>query len=167
MIGTLLGICICHTKGDPMQSVEEVQAIAGCGLAEDRYTDGNGSWNKGEPGKRQVTLINSRFFSGTNFTHADSRRNLLVEGIELMWHIDREFQIGRARFRGLKYCDPCVRPSTLSGKDGFREQFFDCAGLIAEVTVGGLIKVGDPIIHARRNSELRSVEEELLGAMSK
>jgi len=158
---TLTGIYICTVAGEPMHTVEQAEAIVGVGLNGDRYANARGSWNRNEPGKRQVTLINERFFRGGAFTPAESRRNLVVSGIELMWHIGREFQIGRARFRGIKYCDPCERPSKLAGKQGFREDFFDCAGLIAEVTIGGVIKVGDPVIPARRDQELRSIEEEL------
>ena len=158
----LEGIFICPTKGEPMREVQEVEAVAGRGLRGDRYFSAEGSWNWGEPGKRQVTLINSRFLLGTHFTSAETRRNLIVSGIELMWHIDREFQIGRVRFRGVKYCDPCPRPSNLAGrKEEFREEFFDCAGLIADVIVSGLIVLGDPIIPARRHQKFASVEEEL------
>lgn len=150
-----------------MQEVEEVAAVSGSGLRGDRYFSGEGSWNKGEPGKRQVTLINDRFFRDTNFMFAQSRRNLVVSGIELMWHIGREFQVGRARFSGIKYCDPCTRPGKLAGRGhDFQEEFFDCAGLIAEVSVGGIIRLGDPVIPAKRNRPLRSIEEEFLDAVS-
>lgn len=91
--------------------------------------------------------MNSIFFEGSDFEFKDSRRNLFIEGVELMWLIGREFQIGTARFRGVKYCDPCTRPSKLSGKKkSFKETFFDRGGLIAEVIEGGIIKTGDPVI---------------------
>ncbi len=161
--GFLSGIYVCPVAGEQMQRVAKVEAVAGRGLVGDRYHNAAGSWNKGKPGKRQVTLISARsFYYSKNFNHAESRRNLIVHGIELMWHIGREFQIGRARFGGLKYCDPCDRPDNLLGrKPTFREEFFDWAGLIAEVTVSGIIRVGDPIIPARRNSPLGTIEEEL------
>ena len=31
----------------------------------------------------------------------------MTQGVELMWLIGREFYIGKARFRGQYYCDPC------------------------------------------------------------
>ncbi len=69
-----------------------------------------------------------------------------------MWLIGREFQIGMARFRGVKYCDPCTRPNKLSGrKMNFKETFFDRGGLIAEVVEGGIIKIGDPVIPPPKN----------------
>lgn len=147
MNGIVKAICIGPVAGGPMQEVLEVEALAGQGLKGDRYSAGEGSFNKGRQGKRQVTLMNSIFFAGSGFEFKDSRRNLFVEGIELMWLIGREFQIGTARFRGVKYCDPCTRPSKLAGNPvSFQTTFLDRGGLIAEVVEGGLIKVGDFVI---------------------
>ena len=149
--GTVIAICITPTAGEPMHEVNEVQAIAGAGLAGDRYCTAEGSWNRGVPGKRQVTLINGVFFGGTGFSILDTRRNFVTAGIELMWLIGREFEVGNARFRGVKYCDPCARPSKLSGKPHFAEVFHDRGGLVAEVLEGGLIRTGDSIIPPPRN----------------
>jgi hypothetical protein len=147
MNGIVKAICISPVAGDPMQEITEVEAIAGQGLKGDRYTTGKGSFNKGKQGVRQVTLMNSIFFQGSGFEFKDSRRNLFIEGVELMWLIGREFQIGTSRFRGVKYCDPCIRPSKLSGNDkSFKETFFDRGGLIAEIIEGGVIKVGDFLV---------------------
>lgn len=144
--GIVRAICISPTAGEPMQSVEEAIAVAGQGLIGDRYCTGEGSFNRGAAGSRQVTLMNAIFFPGSGFEFADSRRNLFVEGVELMWLIGREFRIGEVRFRGVKYCDPCQRPSARSGKPGFQQAFFDRGGLVAEVIDGGVIRVGDTVI---------------------
>lgn len=147
MNGIVVAICICPVAGGSMQQVQEIVAIAGQGLNGDRYTTGKGSFNKWKQGNCQVTLINGIFFEGSGFEYADSRRNIVTMGIELMWLIGREFQIGKACFRGIKYCDPCNRPSKLSGKGkNFEEVFFDRGGLIAEILEGGTIKIGDPVI---------------------
>lgn len=130
-----------------MRQITEVEAVAGQGLRGDRYATGDGSYNKGKQGNRQVTLINGIFFAGTGFDYVDSRRNIVTVGVELMWLINQEFQIGTARFRGVKYCDPCLRPSRLSGKEtSFKEAFFDRGGLVAEVIESGVIKTGDPVV---------------------
>ena len=147
MNGMVKAICICPVAGEPMQPVTDVEAIIGQGLKGDRYSTGEGSFNKGRQGNRQVTLMNTIFFEGSGFEFKDSRRNLFVEGIELMWLIGREFQIGTARFRGVKYCDPCTRPNKLAGKEqSFKETFFDRGGIIAEIIESGLIKIGDQVI---------------------
>jgi hypothetical protein len=147
MKGVVRAICISGVAGETMQEVAVATAVAGQGLLGDRYATGDGSFNKGNQGSRQVTLMNAIFFDGSNFDFKDSRRNLFIEGVELMWLIGREFQIGTARFRGVKYCDPCQRPSKLSGNaTSFKTAFFDRGGLIAEVIEGGLIKLGDEVV---------------------
>ena len=50
----VVAICICPVAGDTMRRVQEVQAIAGQGLAGDRYATGEGSFNKLRQGKRQL-----------------------------------------------------------------------------------------------------------------
>jgi len=145
--GNVVTICISPVAGGKMEEVEVVEAIAGAGLAGDRYSTGEGSFNRKRQGKRQVTLINAIFFKDSGFEYTDSRRNIVTHGVELMWLIGREFQIGRARFLGQHYCDPCLRPSHLSGKkQKFLEVFLDRGGLVAEIIESGTIKKGDPII---------------------
>src|SRR3989344_1125199 len=143
----VIGIFICPVAGERMQEVLEVEAITGAGLKGDRYCAGAGSFNKGAQGRRQVTLINGIFFEGSGFYYPESRRNIVTMDVELMWLIGKEFQIGAAKFRGVKYCDPCNRPNTLCGKErSFKEAFFDRGGIIAEIIKGGLIRVADVVI---------------------
>ena len=145
--GVVIGIFISPAAGEPMQEVLEVEAIAGAGLKGDRYCTGEGSFNRGAQGKRQVTLINATFFSSSTFFYRESRRNIVTLHTELMWLIGRDFQIGAAVFRGIKYCDPCDRPSKLVNSErSFKSQFFDRGGLVAEILEGGLIKIRDTII---------------------
>lgn len=61
MNGKVTAIYISPIAGGQMKHVEIVKAIAGAGLEGDRYCAGEGSFNKGRPGKRQVTLINKIF----------------------------------------------------------------------------------------------------------
>ena len=159
MNGSVVALYISPDPGQPMQSLQEVEALAGKGLKGDRYAAGKGSftakvkglwqrfmrWLRGT--NRQVTLIASEAFENTGFEYHESRRNIIVKDVELMWLIGKEFRVGNARFRGVKYCDPCNRPNKLCGKSqSFKEAFFDRGGLIAEVVEGGSIKVGDTVI---------------------
>lgn len=150
--GHVVAIYLTPAAGAPMQHVWETQALAGQGLQGDRYALGEGSWNKGWPGKRQVTLINALFFEGSGFTYEESRRNIVTIRVELMDLIGKEFDIGEARFRGLTYCEPCQRPSKLSGNPrAFKEAFHDCGGLTAEILRGGLIRVGNLVVPPEKN----------------
>lgn len=145
--GTVVAICIGHSAGAPMKKVQEIEAIVGQGLAGDRYARGEGSFNKGRQGKRQVTLINALFVDGSGFDYTQTRRNIAVRDIELMDQIGQEFRIDGVLMRGVKYCDPCMRPTKLSGNPKpFRDLFHDRGGLVAEIIKGGIIKVGSIVV---------------------
>ncbi|GEM_PF-1353987 len=144
--GTVTAICIAPEAGEELKTIDEVYAEAGMGLVGDRYHGGAGSWNKGKPGHRQVTLINGIFFERTEFKYADARRNFITHDIELMDLIGQMFTVGAVTFQGVRYCDPCQRPSKLAGiTDSFRKVFFDRGGLIADVVSSGIIKTGDAV----------------------
>lgn len=152
MNGKVVAISIARNAGEPLESITYARAIEGAGLEGDRYARGEGSFNKGRQGVRQVTLINAMFFAGTSFSFAESRRNIATEGVELMDLIGKEFDIGDARFRGVKYCDPCLRPSALAKKkQRFRDAFFDRGGLVAEVIRTGSIRLGDAIVPPKKD----------------
>ena len=145
--GTIVGLCISETMFVSMAEVDSVMALEGKGLEGDRYSRAEGRFNRDRAGHRQVTLMNARFFEDTAFTFSDSRRNVFVEGVELMWLIGREFQIGDATFEGVSYCDPCNLPSKRAGtEDSFMKAFEDCGGLIERIVHGGLLTVGDAVI---------------------
>jgi MOSC domain-containing protein YiiM len=141
--GRLLGIAISPAAKGPMQALTDIEAVRGRGLAGDRYAKGEGSYNKGALGKRQVTLINAKYVTNSGFEFLQTRRNLLVAGIELNDQIGHYFSIGSVIFNGVKYCDPCMIPTKLSGSLlSFRDVFHDCGGLVAEVIEGGILRVG-------------------------
>ena len=145
--GVVVAICISPAAGAPMQEVQQVEAIAGEGLSGDRYSRGEGSFNKGKQGRRQVTLINALFVDGSGFAYHETRRNIAVCGIELMDQISQEFHIDGVRLLGIKYSDPCMRPTKLSGnKLAFRDVFHDRGGIVAEILESGMIKVGSIMI---------------------
>lgn len=151
-------IYIAPEAGAPMQKVQDVHAIAGVGLQGDRYASSEGFWQtvpKTRDTVRHVTLIsreaiqeaNAEF--GTHFDPIDTRRNLVVEGIEnLMNLIDQEFQFGEVRMRGIEECTPCKRPSDLSAKSNFSKAFKPNGrgGLRAEILTSGVIRQGDEMI---------------------
>lgn len=145
--GVVQAICIAPAAGAPMTRVDSVMALAGSGLAGDRYSAAEGSWNKGKAGKCQVTLINGLFLPGSGYEDVETRRNIVTLGVELMDLIGKEFRVGEATLRGVRYSDPCERPGKLAGKSvSFKEAFHDRGGLVAEILESGLIAVGCAIV---------------------
>lgn len=143
----VLAIYVAEKAGEEMHLVQEAHAIAGQGLSGDRYSTGHGSFNRNKQGERQVSFMNAIFFPGTGFAYRESRRNIITVGVELLWLIGREFTISGVKFRGLRYLDPCDRPSKLSGNPrSFKYAFFDRGSIIAEVLESGTIKQGDTVV---------------------
>jgi MOSC domain-containing protein YiiM len=152
-VGKVISIFICPKAALPMKEVREVRAIAGAGLEGDRYARGEGAWSRSSPGKvRHVSLIAVEAISASNrngggpmFLASETRRNIVTEGVDLNDLVGKEFRVAGVRMRGTEPCDPCVRPTVLSRKTGFRERFKNRGGLRAEILSDGVIRAGDDI----------------------
>ena len=159
--GEVLAINICSKMGDPMEPQRKVSLVSDKGISGDRYHNGNGAYSKSSrknvpPGfqldrdtVRDVTFIAEQAIRtankeyGTSFKFADTRRNFLVQGIEdLTSLIGVIFTVGGVAMLGIEACDPCDRPSKLSGKPGFNQAFQNRGGLRARVLNDGEIYVG-------------------------
>jgi len=122
------------------------------------------------PGKRAVTLIQAEHLSviaslssnglsgnlssGGASSSADPvhpsrlRRNLVVNGINLLALKDRKFRIGGiggAEFLGTGICAPCSRMETELGNGGYNAMRGH-GGITAEVTKERQIQLGDEIV---------------------
>ena len=129
-----------------MASLRSVQALAGQGLAGDRYTD---LANRRSP-DYQITLIeleNIEFFAantGLVLTPDMPRRNIVTRGVALNSLLGKRFTVGHAILEGLDLCEPCG----LFAKRTHRQVlkfFVGKGGLRARVVGGGEIHVGDRI----------------------
>ncbi len=146
----LRSIYITPEQGGQMDRVPRVETIKGKGLKNDRYAAGDGYWQTGvknpRPAKRDVTLISAEAIEGTDFTEEETRRNLVIEGMspdELNDLVGAYFTISGVVMRGAELCTPCKRPSDLSGKEGFAQQFKNAGGLRAEILTNGELVEGD------------------------
>ena len=149
----LLGIYVAAQTEELPQSVERAQALTGRGLEGDRYSAGTGTFSD-RPGKRDVTLIELEALeayereSGKKLSPAESRRNLLTQGVRLNDLVGREFQVGVVRLRGLRLSEPCTHLMRLTHPETLRG-LVHRGGLVAEVLSDGELRVGDGIVEAR------------------
>lgn len=150
--GIVKSIYKASNAGDQMQSLAEVQAIKGQGLAGDRYAMNTGFWQtltKPRITVREVSFISASDIEGTAFSEAETRRNIVVlTDYKLVELIDQCFYVGDVLFKGIEDCTPCKRPSELSGKENFAIAFKNKGGLRAQVLNSGLIKVMDSLFLA-------------------
>ena len=152
-MGIVLAIYICSDKGQPMQKLTIVQAIEGIGLADDRYATGSGAYSQSKRiTVRQVSLISQEAIDAANqefgldYTPEETRRNILVSGIDLNNLVGKVFSVGKVQMQGIELCEPCDRPSKLSGKANFKTSFENRGGLRAAVLSTGQIHEGDSIV---------------------
>lgn len=158
------GIQTAPTKGAPMEAKPSVFVVADVGIEDDRYATGTGAYSKSrrqnvppELGQdrsviRDVSFIARGAIRAANegaeelFTFADTRRNVELDtDNDLRDLIGVYFWLGAVLFLGIEPCDPCDRPSSHSGKPGFRQQFANRGGLRARVVRGGLMQLADQL----------------------
>ena len=144
--GKLVAIHIGAKSGGEIRAMDSVRAVAGHGLEGDRNYRADGS---GEP-DQEVTLIESEAIAGLerdqgiSITGAQSRRNLLTQGVSLNLLVGREFRVGEVRMRGLELCEPCTHLQRLT-KPGVLKGLVQRGGLRAQILEGGTIRTGDAI----------------------
>ena len=117
--GRVEHIHIAEVEGGPVRALASVEAIAGVGLAGDRYARGEGFWpDDGE--SRDLTLIEAEAIDdlgahGITLDPGESRRNITTRGIRLNELVGKEFTIGGVRARGTDLCEPCTHLVAMTG----------------------------------------------------
>jgi MOSC domain-containing protein YiiM len=139
--GKVVAISIRPQRLMPVKIIDSVTAIENKGLEGDRSKGGN----------RQVTLIQKEHIDAVaSFLGKDdlgftlTRRNILVEGINLLSLKGKQFQIGESILEYTGECHPCSRMEEALGEGGYNAMRGH-GGISAKVIVSGEIKSGDTI----------------------
>ncbi|MGI9148364.1 MAG: MOSC domain-containing protein [Chloroflexota bacterium] len=146
-------IHVAVSAGTPMQAMSEVEAVAGRGLAGDRYSSGLGFYSSRptDPGAREVTLIEAEVLDQLSAEHgivlsvAEHRRNLTTRGVQLDGLLGQRFRIGEVVLEGVKDCPPCEHLVQLVHKPVL-EPLVNRGGLRARVVKTGTIRLGDTVV---------------------
>lgn len=147
--GEVLSIHTAPAAGAAMTDLEEVAALAGRGLAGDRYAAEKGTHSKAAGPHRHVTFIESEVLEslkrdeGIALPGRLSRRNIVTRGVQLMGLVGKEFKVGGVTFRGVRLNEPCRYFQNLVKINGVVKALVHRSGLNAEVVAGGTIRVGD------------------------
>ncbi len=145
--GQLIGIFIAPRKGQGLEPIDKVEAVAGKGLVGDRYFLKEGTYSAKDGPDRQVTLIEVEAIAGLeNEYHIElppnqARRNLLTQGVPLNHLVGKTFKIGNVVLRGIRLCEPCGHLEKLTCK-GVEKGLIHRGGLRAEIVSGGVLTVG-------------------------
>lgn len=145
---TIEAIFTAPEAGAPMVRHERISAIAGEGLAGDRYLLGTGFYSDGTDG-RQLTLIEAEDLeqlnaNGVELAQHECRRNLVTRGVALAPLIGQRFTVGGVLCEGIRMCPPCVHLEELT-RPGPLRGLARSGGIRAHILSDGLIAVGDAI----------------------
>ena len=144
-MGKVVEIGIANIKGNQIQKVNEVEAIKGKGLQNDR------KFSENNQKERQVTLIeieNINHFnniSNTNIHPVDFRRNIITQNVRLNELVGKEFFVGNIKLKGHDLCRPCKYLQGKLKQNNFVKEFLHTGGLRCEILTSGKINVGDII----------------------
>jgi MOSC domain-containing protein YiiM len=146
MAGRVEAIHISAQHRELPSPVDRVRAHAGKGLEGNRYFFADGA----APAGTAITLIAAEALeafeaeTGIPLSAAESRRNVLVRGIDVNALVGKRFRVGEIECEGVELCEPC---STLEGmtRPGVIKGMVHRAGLNADVLTDGEIAVGDSV----------------------
>lgn len=148
--GSVLEIWLAGAAAEPMRRVPSVDAVAGRGLAGDRYALGGGTWARYPDLEKQVTLIDRDDVAAvaaetaSDLAPGDTRRNIVTTGMDLPQLVGRWFAVGDALLFGMKRCPPCTHLERLTGVRLVKAMAHR-GGINAAVFAGGRIHEGDPV----------------------
>jgi MOSC domain-containing protein YiiM len=151
--GRVESIHVAPTAGAAMVGVAEAVALAGRGLAGDRYEAGAGTFSSW-PKDHEFTLIEAEAIEAMNrlpgiqIGVGETRRNVTTRGIALNELVGREFMVGAVRCRGTRLCPPCDHLRKLLGIAELLKVMEGRGGLRAVLVEGGTIRVGDRVVVA-------------------
>lgn len=140
--GTVEAIFLGARGGELPHQVEQAVAHQGRGLEGDRHF--------GDPDACDITLIEAeaierfRDEDGVTLKPGESRRQVLVRGIDLGQLIGRRFRVGEIECEGEEHCEPCNHLAGLVQTQLVLKGLLH-TGLRARILRGGTIRAGDAV----------------------
>lgn len=158
-------ILVAEVEGEPMESRETVEAVAG-GLAGDRYCTGRGYYSPFDV--CEVTLVQAealeeiRETTGIDLTDGRHRRNLVVRGGDVGDLLECRFRLGAATFEGTRPRPPCRHVEEVAGEDGVADALGDGrGGVCARVVDPGELRVGDEVRDVESTADFEGLVERI------
>lgn len=153
-VGRVEEMYVAPAAAAPVAARTEVEAIAGQGLAGDRYANHAGTFTNDprypQTG-RHVTLISAEALdrvareTDVDLAPGAHRRNLVVRGLDVDSLLGKRFRIGAVECVGIRPCPPCPHLERLTRTGIIRALVHD-GGVRAEFLSSGTIRVGDEIV---------------------
>jgi MOSC domain-containing protein YiiM len=143
--GRLMWIGLRPERRAPMREVAEARLQPGSGLLGDR-------WRGAATGARQVSIVAAEhlraiacYLGVASVAPARLRRNLVVEGVNLLALKGHRFRIGEALLEHGGECHPCSRMEEELGPGGYNA-VRGHGGITARVVEAGIIRLDDTLM---------------------
>lgn len=140
-VGKVIWIGLRPTRKAQLISVEKTKAVSGYGLEGDHYQ---------KNGSREITIIQQEHLESTSqklnkeVSPLQTRRNIVVKGIDLSSLHNQKLKIGTATIEITGPCNPCSRMEENLGPGGL-SAMSGHGGITAKIIESGEIKIGDTI----------------------
>jgi hypothetical protein len=142
-VGTVAAILIAPDAEASLSRVDEAEALAGRGLAGDRYAAGRGTFSA--PGRGyELTLAEAEVLDEIELPWEEARRNIVTHNISLNGLVGRRFRIGAVECIGRRLAEPCAHLERLA-RPGLLRPLVHRGGLRADIITSGVIRLGDEI----------------------
>ena len=146
MSGKVVKIGISKNKGNKIVNLNDVEAIKGKGLVNERHFKENNE-------KRcQITLIeieninHYNKITGTTIPAINFLRNIVTHGTRLNELVGKEFFIGSVKLKAHDLCRPCKYLQESLHQKNILKEFLLTGGLRCEILSSGKIYINDQII---------------------
>ncbi len=133
-VGTVAAILTAPNAEAPLSRVDAAEALAGRGLAGDRYAAGRGTFSG--PGRGyELTLLEAEVLDEIQLPWGQARRNIVTRGISLNGLVGRRFRIGSVECVGRRLAEPCAHLERLA-RPGLLRPLVHRGGLRADISKG-------------------------------
>ena len=120
--------------------VDSVPAVAGKGLEGDRHFHPDGA----APGQA-LTLVAAESVEDVGLRPGETRRQVTVRDVDVNGLVGKRFGVGEVECFGVELCEPCRHLEEMT-RPGIIKELAHRAGINADIVVGGVIRVGDPVV---------------------
>ena len=148
MSGRVVEINIAAEHGQATAPTERIDVVAGQGVVGDRHFLDAPAERRGN----DLTLIDGAAVAGfvadtgIPLTAAETRRNVVTEGVDVNALVGKRFRVGEVECFGAMLCEPCSYLEGLLAKPGVLRGMAHRAGLNVDVLSDGSIAVGDELV---------------------
>jgi MOSC domain-containing protein YiiM len=121
-------------------TVESVRAVVGKGLEGDRHFHAGGA-----AAGQALTLVAAEIVEEVGLRPGETRRQVTVREVDVNSLVGKRFRVGEVECFGVELCGPCCHLEEMT-RPGIIKELAHRAGINADILVGGVIRVGDPIV---------------------